>query len=128
MTWSRACQPGPGGVNSRMRRFWPWRRPSANAPAPQLRRVQVHAIDRGRPPVYTLYALLLPLLLLYLPAWFWSASEYVSLALGLALVPVTLLAVLFAYLALSRHERWRWVGVVVLVLNLTVFFTVVRQP
>lgn len=111
-----------------MVRFWQREKPREDRPRPGLRRPKVHPIDRGRPPVYTLYALLLPLVLLYVPAWFWSGSDYAALAVGLALIPVTLLAILFAYLALRRHERWRWVGVVVLVLNLTVFYTVVRMP
>lgn len=109
-----------------MARFWQREKPAEDTSQPRLRRPKVYPIDRGRPPVYTMYALLLPLVLLYVPAWFWSGSDFAALAVGLALVPVTLLAILFACLALRRRERWRWVGLVVLVLNLTVFFSVVR--
>ena len=82
-------------------------------------------IDRGRPPVYTLTALLLPLVLLYGPVWWRPHSHSVIVTTGLALVPVTLLTLFLAGLALRRHERWRWVGLAVLLANLTVFYVVV---
>lgn len=84
-------------------------------------------IDQGRRPVYTITALLLPLVLLYGPFLLRPRSASIAVMTGLGFIPVTLLAILFAVLAIRRQERWRWLGFAILLGNAAIYYWVIMR-